>query len=144
MTRYIVIVDDERTFKNIPESHVRTTGVVEVVYLRTSQEAMAWFATFYSRYIFASARDEILAVYFDHDLGGSSEGTGEDVAKFVALLVHARFGHPPAFWGCSFYIHSMNPVGAKNIAAVFRSIGTGVAPLIIPLPELDTEETTNA
>lgn len=50
-------------------------------------------------------------ISFDHDLG--VEKTGYDIAKkLVELDLDDEYPFPPGF---SFFIHSQNPVGKKNI-----------------------------
>lgn len=52
-------------------------------------------------------------ISFDHDL--ATHLTGYDVAKEIVMLdMHGEVKIPDDF---SFYVHSQNPVGAKNIQA---------------------------
>lgn len=51
-------------------------------------------------------------VFLDHDLGEADEKNGFD---FANQLVHYPIGSPTVF------VHSMNPVGAKNMRNVLRT-----------------------
>lgn len=54
---------------------------------------------------------DTLILDLDHDLGGKK--SGYDIAKW--LVINGYFG--------SYYVHSMNPVGAKNIRAILNNYG---------------------
>lgn len=64
---------------------------------------------------------EISLISFDHDLGmmGGSEKTGMDFARWIVdtELDGSRGRLPKTF---SFRVHSMNPVGAKNIRNLLK------------------------
>lgn len=53
-------------------------------------------------------------VSFDHDLG-EHEPTGFDIAKW---MIEEDLDHGVMLPQWSFYIHSQNPVGAKNIQSI--------------------------
>lgn len=55
-------------------------------------------------------------ISFDHDLGASKAGTGQDVARKIEELAEAG-KIPPIKW----YVHSYNPVGKANITASMKS-----------------------
>jgi len=119
----IVVIDDERTFEFTDTA----------VYARTSQEAISRLAN--TAILFdqvpIGAIGEITQMFFDHDLGEDSEADGVVVARFVGILVR---GCPDLFRGCKFYIHSQNPVGAKNIFDALKFYGIDAQ--VIPLPPL--------
>ena len=50
-------------------------------------------------------------ISFDHDLGSPSNPTGMDFAKYLGNFIMDR----NLKVDFSYYVHSMNPVGAKNI-----------------------------
>lgn len=100
----IVIVDDERTFDtDLP-----------VVYLRSADEALLWFARWITDYYSAvsGAESRITEVWFDHDLGDGDDALV--VAKFLAAVDWAQEGIDVVF------VHSQNPVGASNIVDTLR------------------------
>lgn len=97
----IVVVDDERTFQ----------GDDVDVYLRTENEALAWFARWYT----ADARRPIGAteawideLWLDHDLGDE-----QDVMSVVHFLSSISRGHRLPIR--KILIHTQNPVGAANM-----------------------------
>lgn len=54
-----------------------------------------------------------IMISFDHDLGSITNPTGMDFCKwFCNHIMDNDIKKPEGF---SFYVHSMNPVGAKNI-----------------------------
>lgn len=116
MDLFTVIVDDERTFAYSGE---------DAVYLRTAEEALAWFARWTAYNYTAPMGGEVVIdrLYFDHDLG-----PGED-AMVVARFLAAVGG--PVDRIC---VHSQNPTGADNIVAILRNTFDKVGR--IPLPEL--------
>ena len=92
--KYGLWLDDER------EPDKLFLGRVEKVFVAKSYED----AIFYLANFREDERYEDLFVDFDHDLG--EEKTGYDFAKFL-LEKGVEIG--------GFSVHSMNPVGAKNI-----------------------------
>jgi len=111
----IVVIDDERTFANMWET--------EVVYLRTSQEAMLFFAEWATETNFlpSDATEDITQIWFDHDLGSASKSDAALVAKQVALI--QKYDPSGILHDCAILVHSQNPVGAKNIKNIFNSLG---------------------
>lgn len=91
---YYLFLDDERHPVD------QTNGVI-VVIARTVAEAQAAVASL----------GVPSFVSFDHDLG-VNEPTGYDFAKW---LVDQHLDGTLDLKDFSFYVHSMNPVGAKNI-----------------------------
>lgn len=111
----VVIVDDERTFAHHDDA----------IYLRTADEALAWFARWHAYNYTAPLGGEIWIdrVYFDHDLGPGDDAAV--VAKFLAAV-----GGPVE----RICVHSQNPAGADNIVRILDGIFPKVSR--IPLPEL--------
>lgn len=96
-------IDDERD----PKIFTKSDGWT---WVKTSQAAMNMIDLRW---------DEITDISFDHDLGLNSFGTGYDVACYIERLVYEDN------WSIAnkrFAVHSANPVGSKNIKAVFRSM----------------------
>jgi hypothetical protein len=63
-----------------------------------------WYVTNYGLPVFIS---------FDHDLGHPNNRTGYDFVKWLGeYMLDNNFYFPTKF---AYYIHSQNPVGAKNI-----------------------------
>lgn len=56
-------------------------------------------------------------ISFDHDLG-DNQPTGYDIAKYLVELDMDNNVMPDNF---SFYVHSQNPIGAKNIQSYLDS-----------------------
>ena len=56
-------------------------------------------------------------ISFDHDLG-DEQPTGYDIAKYLVELDMDNAVIPDNF---SFYVHSQNPIGAKNIQSYLDS-----------------------
>jgi hypothetical protein len=72
-------------------------------YIARNVDDAIWYVTNYGTPIFIS---------FDHDLG-SHKATGMDFARwFCNHIMDMNKGLPDGF---NFYVHSQNPVGAKNI-----------------------------
>lgn len=121
----LIFIDDERT----PD----TSDVDErLILLRTSQEAAAFFADVYVAWFWFNIPTEITRIWFDHDLGEDSENNGLWVARFVkALMAETAF-----LADTSVFVHSQNPVGAKNIVDAFSGSNKAVR---VPLPKLVTD-----
>ena len=103
MTFYFWI-DDERP---IPENIIRYSidNKVSMVQCVTFDEAVSYFTKFVTS-------DDDYIIDFDHDLGEGK--SGYDFAKWL-LENEVR----PE----SFHVHSMNPVGAKNIYQLLTHYG---------------------
>lgn len=158
MTKFIVIVDDERTFDirsecvycHLPVTIDKTGTPVDdtegdicsgqrdyegdgptpneneqhvaydhVVYLRTVDQALAWFAKWWTenenRPLMASPRT-IDELWFDHDLGDSGEAIV--VARFLSALNRAGVDGMNVNMMLaidSINVHSQNPIGAENL-----------------------------
>lgn len=123
----IVVIDDERTFARDPLLDS------EFVYLRTSQDAMAWFAKVYTQWHFAPVAPEINQIWFDHDLGEESQEDAIWVARFVSALASGTLAGRQMFDNTEIYVHSQNAVGASNIADVLKYM----AAKVVPLPALE-------
>lgn len=95
---YPMFIDDERQ----PAPSFPKNGVV----IR-SYEAFVNYVTDYGLPTFIS---------FDHDLGNG--GTGYDVAKYIVDR-DLTFGDLPT--GFTFFVHSQNPVGKRNIEEFLNS-----------------------
>lgn len=97
-----VFLDDVRQledqFWNIDET--------EWVTARTVDEAIRHLET-----------GEVEIISLDHDLGEFNPETGYDVAKWIEEKVATSDFIPPTIW-----VHSMNPVGRRNIIQVIESI----------------------
>lgn len=89
---YRMFVDDERFPPD--DSH-------EWFICRTKTEVMNLIAT----------KGFPLFVSFDHDLG-TDEPTGYDIVKW---MVELDMDHPIISTEFAFYVHSQNPIGARNI-----------------------------
>lgn len=125
----IVVIDDERTFQNV--------WATELVHLRTSQEAMLFFAEWVTatNFLPSGATADITDIYFDHDLGSKSKYDGIIVARQVALI--RKYDPSCILDDCTFWCHSQNPVGARNIQQVFESLDISCI-LTAQLPRLET------
>lgn len=56
-------------------------------------------------------------ISFDHDLGDGENGY--DFAKWIIdLILDGKYGLPENF---SYYVHSMNPIGKKNIEELMHN-----------------------
>lgn len=127
---YHIVIDDERTFE---ENTFPPNGVV--VYLRSSDEAIVWFAKWLVAYIDGKYldRDEHIAqIWFDHDLGDGDEATV--VAKFLVSGVFPYMARITLQDQLKLFVHTQNPVGANNIMGVF--LDNGYNPVRCGLPEL--------
>lgn len=121
----IVVIDDERTFDTDEE----------VIYLRTADEALAWFAKWWTtnenRPAFCDPR-KIDQLWFDHDLGPGGDATV--VANFLATL--NRRGLAPVGEGLlpisTIYIHSQNPVGSQNLWCILSGCASVVTNCGLP------------
>ena len=114
----ILILDDDR----IRHTHfIRNFSHHEVTNVETAEEAIKALADF-----------DFDAVFLDHDLGGeifvNSFGpilnTGYTVAKWLAENPDRRPKH--------IYVHSLNPIGAKNIQDVLSDAVLVPRPLVTP------------
>ena len=74
--------------------------------VRSYDDAIAVLDAFY---------DKIEEVSLDHDIGDEKH-TGYDVAKYIEFLIEIKKYVPIKKMWC----HSANPVGCKNINAVFK------------------------
>lgn len=95
-------VDDVR---NLPEK-VKEEKYDMVLWAKTSQRAIGILHDFH--------KDFDIIIDFDHDLGGWSDGTGYDIAKYIVenqIQLHC------------FSVHSANPVGAFNITQLLQHYG---------------------
>lgn len=118
--RTVVVIDDERTFDTDEP----------IVYLRTADEALAYLAAWWTMNLRAPMDCELWidALYLDHDLGpGQDAGV---VADFLSCL--REIG--PELPILEVFVHTQNPVGAKNLLATCANIGQSVTR--IPLPNL--------
>jgi len=105
----IVVIDDERTLKE----DYYTEGV-EVIHLRTSQSAMAFFATYVTQWYTrpTGAVQPVTDIWFDHDLGEGSDNDADVVADFISLISKLN---PYIFQEVKIKIHTQNPVGGLNL-----------------------------
>ena len=95
---YYIWVDDIRPIpKNIP--------YVNVYWAKSYKQAISFIKKNIKQSI------DSLIIDMDNDLGGKK--SGYDIAKW--LVTNGYFG--------SYYVHSMNPVGAKNIRAILNNYG---------------------
>jgi CheY-like chemotaxis protein len=107
----ILIIDDDKERHDGFDSVLGDTA--ELTHVYTFDQAI--------KALNGPAFDEI---YFDHDLGdygpspsgyGETERTGADIAAYLVRMV------PPDKHPSRAVIHSWNPVGAQNIAAVLKA-----------------------
>lgn len=110
----IVVVDDERTFDvDLP-----------VTYLRTEDEALAWFARWWLKHEttwhYEESPPAIGQLWLDHDLGD-----GQDVMVVVRFLrqlsATSRYGLPITHT----LVHTQNPVGGQNIVDLCNTFMDG-------------------
>ena len=102
---HILVIDDDDTNERIPW-FLQLEGVgFRVSAARTSTEAFD---------MLSSGHFDV--VCFDHDLGDGSKD-GSQIAS--EILYHPEHYYLPR----AVLVHSMNPVGAQNIASKFRSYG---------------------
>lgn len=95
---YYIWVDDIRPIpKDIP--------YVNVYWAKSYKQAISFIKKNIKQSI------DSLVIDMDNDLGGKK--SGYDIAKW--LVTNGYFG--------SYYVHSMNPVGAKNIRAILNNYG---------------------
>lgn len=72
---------------------------------RTARDAIKQLAT-----------GKVTEISFDHDLGDTSEMNGNDVASWIEWAVHEKKINLPKW-----RVHSMNPVGKRNIEKTMAS-----------------------
>ena len=99
---------------------------LKVLVLEDNTERLKWFKdTFFNYELsiamtaetagYAIMKNEFDLIFIDHDLADETS-TGLDFAKVLAEEIEAgRVSNDP-----SIYIHSMNPIGAKNIKSVLK------------------------
>lgn len=102
MARWKLFLDDERDPSFV--KWVNTPDREEVVVCRNYDDFVATI----------TGRGMPFMISFDHDLGDFDVEwkSGYDCAKW---LVDYLLDNPELWNGCRFRVHSMNPVGAKNI-----------------------------
>lgn len=95
--KVFIWIDDERNidFTRVPKG-------VEVVHVKSYKEAIKELQFFINS-------NSKLIVDFDHDLG--CKKTGYDIAKWIISSGYSNI---------QFKIHSMNPVGVKNIREILN------------------------
>lgn len=91
---YNMFIDDERY---PPNDDTRMWVICRNLY------DVEWYVMTYGMPSFIS---------FDHDLG-EDQPTGYDIAKM--LVEYDSVGNTKFVSGFNFYVHSQNPIGAKNI-----------------------------
>ena len=118
----IIVIDDERTFKNYHEK--------DIIYLRTNDEAFNWITKYWISYYHApfGSVDKIEEIWFDHDLGDGSEDVPLSVT-FMSLVAATGMPFPVE----NVWVHSQNPVGAAKIALI---LNLGYKAKVSPLPDL--------
>lgn len=104
MKKLFIYLDDER---NIPDNYKRyfKDWGINFITLRTYQSVIDYLTKY-------RPIDAKIYLSFDHDLGLNK--TGYDVAKFIVENQISING---------FAVHSMNPVGAKNIIELLTHYG---------------------
>lgn len=103
MKRIFIWLDDERQIS--PLWIKRADDDIYFMKIKSAISLINWFETKANEY------DKIF-ISFDHDLGGTL--TGYDVAKYIVENECNLTG---------FTVHSMNPVGAKNIIDLLTHYG---------------------
>lgn len=114
-----VVIDDERTFDTN----------IDVIYLRSSDEALAWLAKWWLRNVsrpMGVEEDFIQELWFDHDLGDGDDASV--VAKFLYELKNR--GDLPMIK--TIMVHSQNPVGARNLADLLYGCARHVQTSALP------------
>ena len=101
--RIFIWLDDERSISNQWIFH--TEDDAEFIKFTCVADLIAWYKTKANEY------DKIF-ISFDYDLGSSL--TGYDAAKYIVYNKHRLDG---------FSVHSMNPVGTKNIIDLLTHYG---------------------
>ena len=101
--RIFIWLDDEREIPN--KWLMRKTDEIEFKKFLNAEDLMEWYGNHSYHY------DRIF-ISFDHDLGRFL--TGYDVAKFIVENNYNLTG---------FAVHSMNPVGCKNIIELLTHYG---------------------
>lgn len=95
----IVLIDDERMFKNVPEN---------LVTLRNSEEALEWFNNL-------SKTDVIEQLWFDHDLGIVDGVKDTTIPVLRWLEEKCFFNDAPKIQ--KVIVHTSNNVGGKEIVS---------------------------
>ena len=102
MKRIFIWLDDEREISSIWRKVLEKEKNFEYKIFRTAEDLIKWYNENLGRY------DRIF-ISFDHDLG--SGYTGYDMAKYIVEYNLQLDG---------FTVHSMNPVGSKNIIEILN------------------------
>jgi len=114
-----VVIDDERTFDTD----------IDVIYLRSSDEALAWLAKWWLRNIsrpMGAEEEGLQELWFDHDLG-----EGDDASVIAKFLMELNLrGELPMIK--SIKVHSQNPVGARNLADLLHGCALYVRTSSLP------------
>lgn len=103
MRRVFIWLDDERPIKKIWIERANNDIVFRI--FQTGEEVINFFEK-------ESMNFDKIFISFDHDLGNGI--SGYDVAKYIANNEYNLTG---------FTVHSMNPVGAKNIIELLTHCG---------------------
>lgn len=124
--RLVIVLDDERTFQSDEP----------VVYLRTANEALAWFAAWWTKDRRSSVYAPIVWVdelWLDHDLGEGEDAT--IVVDFLYSLNEHGGDRVDPLPIRKVIVHSQNPVGARNLARKAKGIcGDVTIPMGLPDP----------
>ena len=102
MKKIFIWLDDEREISSIWRKVIEKEENFEYKIFRTAEDLIKWYNENLGEY------DRIF-ISFDHDLG--SGYTGYDMAKYI-VEYHLQLD--------GFTVHSMNPVGRKNIFEILN------------------------
>ena len=119
---YALFIDDERFPAAVPNRDGNYWTMDPARAVRTDRQGRPWRIARSMEEVRATLAAQGAPVHasFDHDLGADTP-SGHDIAKMlVEADLDARAGQPSIFRfppGFTCTVHSMNPVGATNIAA---------------------------
>ena len=113
----LIFLDDERNFEDV--TWVKYPEFDSVVTLRQYHE----FENYIDNLVIGGGKLEGLYFSFDHDLGledskWKKELTGRDCVRYLTDLMFELKTNPNLI---TTYVHSMNPVGKKNIEGLLES-----------------------
>lgn len=102
----VVVIDDIRSFKNVGDSNPN------IVYLRTSQDAIEWLDNHRAEYI--------TQLFFDYDLGLASNGDANVIADYMVMSLRLK-DKPP--WAIGMIlVHTSNPMGGDRLMKTFQGL----------------------
>lgn len=102
MKRIFIWLDDEREIPSIWKTRIEKEENFEYKIFRTAEDLIKWYNENLGKY------DKVF-ISFDYDL--SSGNTGYDMAKYIVKYNLQLDGYT---------VHSMNPIGSKNIIEILN------------------------